>query len=152
MFFGIPMVPCIFAPRMRNIAAILLGLIAGVFTITCVQWMGNMAFPADIPYPEKRADQLTYMQHVPTMAKWMIVFSYGIAGFVSGLVATFIQGRTNFRPALIATGTIQLLICMNMMSMPHPAWMWILTFLLVVPVGYLTYRKFRVRREQSLNP
>lgn len=137
---------------MRNIVAILLGLIAGVFAITCIQWIGNMAFPAAIPYPEKRADLVTYMEHVPTMAKWMIVCSYGIAGFVSSLVATFIQGRTNYRPALIVTATIQLLIWMNMMSMTHPAWMWILTILLVMPIGYLTYRKFRIRKTNQLNP
>lgn len=132
---------------MRNIASIFVGLIAGVFVIACIQWVGNALFPADIPFPEKRSELETYLEHVPFMAKLFVLLSYGGAAFVTGIVATYIQGRTDYRPILIATATIQLLIWMNMMTFTHPVWMWIFATLLVVPVGYLTFRKFRIKDE-----
>lgn len=132
---------------MRNIASIFISLIAGVFVITCIQWVGNTLFPADIPFPEKRIEQKMYMEHVPFMAKLFILISYSAAAFVTGIVATYIQGRTDYRPILISTATIQLLIWMNMMTITHPVWMWIFTTLLVIPVGYLTFRKFRIKDE-----
>lgn len=135
---------------MRNIASIFVSIIAGVFTIACVQWVGNALFPADIPFPEKRSDLTDYMEHVPFMAKIFVVLSYGGAAFVCALVATFIQGRTDYRPILITTATIQLLIWMNMMTIPHPVWMWVVVTLLVMPVGYLTFRKYKIRDEAEI--
>lgn len=135
---------------MRNIVSILLGLITGVFTIAFIQWVGNALFPADIPFPEKREKLDAYLDHVPFMAKLFVLLSYGGAAFVCGLTATFIQGRTDYRPILITTATIQLLIWMNMMTIPHPVWMWIFATLLVMPVGYLTFRKFKISNKSEV--
>lgn len=128
---------------MRNIAATLSGLIAGVFFIGLIQWVGSTLFPADVPFPEKKSEWSTYMEHVPFLAKLSVIISYAIAGFISAMVASFIQGRTLYRPALVATGVLQLLAWLNMMSFPHPGWMWFSGSLVIVPMGYFAYRFFR---------
>jgi hypothetical protein len=128
---------------MRNIAATLSGIIAGVFFIGFIQWVGNTLFPANLPLPEKKSEWSTYMAYVPFMAKLSVIVSYAIAGFIAAMVASFIQGRTLYRPALVATGILQLLAWLNMMSFPHPAWMWISGSLVFLPMGYFAYRFFR---------
>ena len=129
---------------MKNIAAVLVGLIVGVFVIALVQYMGNTMFPADWPVPEKRADWPEFMKHVPFMAKLFVIISYALAGFTAGTVATFIQGRTNdFKPTLIITSVLQLFTWMSMISIPHPVWMWIFGTITIVPCGYWAFWNFR---------
>ncbi|ASS50002.1 MAG: hypothetical protein A3D31_10535 [Candidatus Fluviicola riflensis] len=130
---------------MKNIAAILIGLIAGVFVIALIQYMGNVLFPADLPKPEKRVDWPEYMLHLPFMAKLFIVLSYGLAGFTAGTVATFIQGRTDFKPTLIITCTLQLFTWMSMVNIPHPFWMWIFGTITIIPCGYWAFWKFKIK-------
>ncbi|MES2556179.1 MAG: hypothetical protein V4604_08520 [Bacteroidota bacterium] len=138
---------------MKNIAAILIGLIAGVFVIALVQYMGNVMFPGDLPEPEKRAEWPEFMKQLPFMGKLFIVISYGLAGFTAGTIATFIQGRTDFKPTLIICCTIQLFIWMSMISIPQPLWMCIGGTITIIPCGYWAFRKFRIKKEeQQTNP
>lgn len=130
---------------MKNIAAILVGLIVGAFVIAFIQWMGNILFPCDLPLPQKRSDWPQYMLHLPFMAKFFMIISYGLAGFVAGTVATFIQGRTDFKPTLIITGILQLFIWMSMTNIPHPFWMWIGGTIMIIPCGYWAFWKFKIK-------
>jgi hypothetical protein len=128
---------------MRNILAGILGLILGVFIIGSVQWLGNSLFPSDIPFPEDRNEWESYMEQVPFMAKLFVILAYAAGGFIAGIVATFIQGRRLYRPALVATGVMQLFAWLNMMSFPHPLWMWMLGSVGIIPMGWLAYRLIR---------
>lgn len=128
---------------MKNITAILVGLIVGAFVISFIQWMGIVLFPSDLPLSENRSERMEYMLHLPFMAKLFMIISYGLAGFVAGTVATFIQGRTDFKPTLIITGVLQLLIWMSMTSMPHPFWMWVGGTITIIPCGYWAFWKFK---------
>jgi hypothetical protein len=130
---------------MRNIAAVLIGLIIGVFVISFTQWMGNLMFPCDLPVPEKQSGWPEYMLHLPFMAKLFIIISYGLGGFVAGTVATFIQGRTDFKPILIITCVLQLFTWMSMTIIPHPLWMWIGGTITIIPCGYWAFWKFRLK-------
>lgn len=131
--------------HMKNIAAVLIGLIASVFVIALVQQLGNMLFPCDLPRPEKRADWPEFMQQLPFMAKLFVVISYGLAGFTAGTIATFIQGRTNnFTPTFVICGTLQLFTWMSMISIPHPLWMWVGGTITIIPCGYWAFWKFKL--------
>jgi len=125
---------------MKNILASIIGIIFGVFFIGLIQWMGNSLFPAPVPFPVKRSEWLTYLEHVPLMAKWFMVLSFGIGGFIAGIVATFIQGRHSFKPMLAAATLLQLLTWMSLMSFPHPIWMWMMGSIVIFPMGYLAFR------------
>jgi hypothetical protein len=128
---------------MKNILAGILGLILGVFTIGIVQWFGNLQFPADVPFPEEPEEWEFYMERVPFMAKCFVILAYVAGGFVAGIVTTFVQGRTLYRPTLVATAVMQLFAWLNMMSLPHPLWMWLLGSVAIVPMGWVAYRLIR---------
>lgn len=128
---------------MRNILAGILGLIFGVFVIGIVQWSGNRLFPSEIPFPEEREEWEFYLEQVPFMAKFFVILAYAAGGFVAGIVATFLQGRALYRPALVATVVMQLFAWLNMMSFPHPLWMWLPGSVAIVPMGWVGYRLIR---------
>jgi hypothetical protein len=132
---------------MRNILAVIAGIITGGFTIAFFQWIGTALFASDVPYPETYAEWDLYIDQLPFMSKFMVIVSYAVAGFAAGTVATFIQGRTAFRPALVATSVLQLLAWMNMISIAHPFWMWLLGSVVILPAGYFAFRYFRRRRD-----
>jgi hypothetical protein len=128
---------------MRNILAGLLGLIFGVFFIGLTEMAGSSLFPADIPAPVKRADWDTWLEHVPFMAKLFVILAYAVGGFLAGIVATFLQGRKSYRPALAAACVLQLFAWFNMMSFPHPLWMWASGTLIIIPMAMLGYHLLR---------
>lgn len=134
---------------MRNIIAGIIGLICGVFFLGLTEWAGNVMFPAGVPYPEKRADWDTYLEHVPFMAKLFVILAFGVGGFVAGVVATFLQGRKQYRPALVAACVLQLLAWLNMLSFPHPLWMWVSGTLIIIPMGMIGYH---VTRKKDPHP
>lgn len=128
---------------MRNILSGLAGLISAVFATGLVQWMGNSLFASDVPFPEKREDLAQYMQQLPFMAKFFVVLGYAVGGFVAGIVASFIQGRTYSRPGIVAAGVLQLFAWMNMMSFPHPFWMWLFGSVAIIPMSWLAFKLIR---------
>ena len=128
---------------MRNILAVIAGIITGGFTIALFQWIGTALFASGVPYPQTYAEYDTYIGQLPFMSKLMMIVSYAAAGFAAGTVATFIQGRTAFRAALVTTSVLQLLAWMNMISITHPFWMWLLNSVTIIPMGYAAFRYFR---------
>jgi hypothetical protein len=134
---------------MRNILAGLLGLIFGVFFLGLTEMAGSSLFPADIPLPVKRADWDTWLEHVPFMAKFFVILGYAVGGFVAGAVATFVQGRKQYRPALGAACVMQLFAWFNMMSFPHPLWMWVSGTLIIVPMAMIAYHVTRKKDDGS---
>jgi hypothetical protein len=135
---------------MRNILAVIAAIIIGGFVIAFFQWMGIAVFASDVSYPVTHAEYDAYIGQLPFMSKFMMVVSYAAAGFAAGAVATFIQGRTAFRPALVATSVLQLLAWMNMISISHPAWMWLMGSVVIVPMGYVAFRYSRRKNVENL--
>lgn len=125
---------------MRKILSALGGIIIGSFFVGLFQWAGHILFPATVPFPENNADWQHYMLHVPAGAKFFVVLSYAAGGFTAGLSSTFFQGRTFSRPALVSGGVLQLLAWLNMLSFPHPLWMWLTGGIAVVPMALLAFR------------
>jgi hypothetical protein len=125
---------------MRNIIAGIFGIIFGVFFIGIIEWAGNALFPSEMPFPENKEEWELYMEQLPSMAKFCVILAYAAGGFIAAVVATLIQGRTFYRPAMVATVVLQLFAWLNMMSLPHPFWMWVMGSVPIIPMGWIGFK------------
>jgi len=132
---------------MRSILAVVIGIITGAFFIAMSFTMAQAAFPADVALPQTIEEQKVFMLHVPVSAKVMILIGWLFSGFITGAVATLIQGRTAVKAPLVTAGILQLFIWMSMAGLSYPGWMWLLSTLLFVPMAYAGYLFFRKRND-----
>jgi hypothetical protein len=81
-----------------------------------------------------------WVRQLPTGAFLIVLCGWVLGAFVGGLVAAKIQPATWLRHAVLLGVLLLAASVMNMMKIPHPAWMWIGAFLFIVPGAYLGAR------------
>ena len=130
---------------MKNILAVIIGIITGAFFIAISVTMARAAFPADVAFPQTIEEQKAYMQHVPTGAKVLTLIGWLFSAFITGAITSLIQGRTSWKVPVVTAAVLQLLIWMSMMGLSYPGWMWLFATLLFIPMAYAGHYFFRKR-------
>lgn len=100
------------------------GVVAGVLVIACVQTAGHALFPAppgiDLSTPEAiRAN----IHLIPAAAIAAVGLAWASGAFVGGFAAARIALRV--WPAYAIGALVFAAALYNMMTLPHPVWMWV---------------------------
>lgn len=111
----------------RRILAVPGGLIVGIICITVVEKIGHMLYPRpDAANANDMEAMKEYVASAPFMALFFVILAYALAAFVSGYTASKIADNGKHTSAVVC-GIIFLMITIYMMmSLPTPAWFWIL--------------------------
>ncbi|MFO1063475.1 MAG: hypothetical protein U0892_06380 [Pirellulales bacterium] len=113
---------------LRSIAAVILGFVVASVLMVCVE-----SFNGKVLYPElgKAAQGLTdrakvaeLMASAPTGALLVVIFGWGLGGFVGGIVATLIAGRRSMRPGIVLAVLLTLAGLANDLMLGPPIWFW----------------------------
>lgn len=129
---------------MREIVAVALGIVTGVFFIMMGQTLTSELFPVDKSQIDTIAGKEGFMSQVPFGARLITIIGWAIAAFAGSAVTTLIQGRTSFKVTLATIGVLQLLAWMNMIMIPnHPTWMWVTGSLVFIIPGYFAFYSLR---------
>ncbi len=106
----------------RIIAAIFIGLLAGVVTVSIFEGLGHLIWPAP-PGNLKDPEYLKSIMHtIPLQAKYAVLFSWGLGIFVGGVVARLISNRAPYAALIVALGMFAAAM-VTMIAIPHPQWM-----------------------------
>lgn len=122
---------------LRRIAAVVVGLVAGVLTITLIERMTSNIYP----YPEGMDMNdmeafKAYAKSLPAAAFALVMLGHLAGSFVSGIVATLIA-KNSLKPAIIAGGIFTGVGLLNLLMLNiHPTWMWS-EMVLYIPFAYL---------------
>lgn len=134
----------------RSTIAILVGVIIGGFFITVGETFIHSTFPAKSPVPTDPALWEDYLTNeVPFISKIGIVINWAFSAFVAGIFGTWISKRITMKPMLASVGVLNILALINLLMLPHPAWMWICGLLAFLPSGLLAY--FLIRKKVEKN-
>ncbi len=111
----------------RRILAVPGGLIVGIICITVVEKIGHMLYPRPGAANANDMEAMKeYVASAPFMALFFVILAYALAAFVSGYTASKIADNGKHTSAVVC-GIIFLMITIYMMmSLPTPAWFWIL--------------------------
>lgn len=123
---------------MRRIFSVLAGLITGVVIISLVEMANGKLFPLPdgIDFNDKQAlKQL--MLNMPLGALIMVLSGWVLGSFSGGIVATIVADEKKQRMSLIVGIAFTIATIFNMMSIPHPIWMWVGGMLLILPAALL---------------
>lgn len=132
----------------RRTTAIVVGIIIGGLFIALGEALSTYIFPIATPTPTDHTLMADYMENeVPFGSKLTIVINWAISAFVAAVISTFISGRNSPKPMLAVVGVLNVLTLIQLFIFPHPKWMWISSFLVFIPIGYIAY--FLIRKKNT---
>jgi hypothetical protein len=132
--------------RVKNIIAVVAGVISGVATIFICEMINSM----NIKMPEgldmnNRAAMAAWMQTLPLSAYLVVLAGYIVGAIDGAVVATLVSGRTTARPAVIVGVVLTVAGIMNVMMLPQPGWFVAASLSVSLPFAYLGYLLARKR-------
>ena len=135
----------------RRTIEIVTGIIIGGLFIALGQALSNYLFPLEAPIPTDPALMADYIENdIPFGSKLVIVVNWAVSAFIAAVFSTFISGRDSSKPMLAVVGVLNVLTLIQLFILPYPKWMWISSFLIFIPVGYLAY--FLIRKKDTDEP
>lgn len=128
----------------RSILAVVLGIVVAGLVVAGIEAVAHALNP---PPPGLRgADAATLMAAMPTPALVNVVLAWALGSIAGGFVAAKVS-RAHPRGAALAVGLgMVALIAVNLLMLPHPAWMMACGLLLPVPLALGVGRKLAVMR------
>ena len=137
---------------MRIVFGVLAGIVSGFIVIVLMEQAGILIYPrpADFDVEDKIKLKL-FMEDLPVGAYLFLIFGYGLASLVGGLVAGFVSYVYRFRSALIVGFLLLIGGCINFFYLLpyHPPWVTVSTLCCYIPtamLGALTSRGWRPDR------
>lgn len=126
---------------LKNILAVIAGVIAAVIVIFIVEAISNMLFPPASKIDMENPEEVRKMiENAPAGALIVVIIGWAIGSFAGGLVATIISNKNKSTYALIVGTLLMISGIINLMMFTHPIWMWIFGLGVNLPFAYLGYR------------
>jgi hypothetical protein len=126
---------------LRGGAAVFLGFLSAFVVVGVTELVGMSVFPPPVKIDPNNAESLAAaMKVLPIGALVMVVLAWGLGAFCGAWVSTRISPGRQVIFGYIFGGLFLLATLVNLMGMPHPAWMWIVGLLEIFPLAYLGAR------------
>lgn len=124
---------------LRNIVGIILGLIITASFLTIILYIGWSFYP--LPEKVEFLDPKTYKFSDKTLYTGSYIFemiSYIISTFLGGVtVASIVRVAKPAYSTLIGV-IVFLLLLIKLVMIPYPFWFYIISILLILPMGYFS--------------
>lgn len=121
---------------LRNIIAILAGIIAGLISIALIEYLGQELFPtpANLVLDEELYNSDKAYEMIPLPAMLMVLLAYLIGSFIAGFTSASIGQRKSL--ALVSGFVLLLGGLINILLIPHPMWFIIFSLALFIPFAF----------------
>ena len=118
---------------LRNIIALLAGIIIGMLTIASIEYLGQDLFPTPVSLVLDEEMYLTDKAYemIPLPSMLMVLLAYMLGSFVAGFTSTFIGRRKSL--ALLSGFIFLLGGLLYILLIPHPLWFIIISLALFIP-------------------
>ena len=125
----------------RKLLAVLLGWVVAFAVVALIEAAGHKVYPPppDLDFTDSRA-VAEYLQLMPLGALFFLLAAWTLAALIGGLTACRIAGE---KPLLFATlvGSVVLAATIvNLVMLPHPAWVSISAVVGIVVATFLAAR------------
>lgn len=131
----------------RNIIAVIVGIIAAATIFIAVQSVGAMVFPLpyDLVFTDKEGVK-GMMAAFPPAAILLLAIGYILGSFAAGWISTIIGRPPNATLSVIVGVILTFGWVVNIASIPHPLWMAVSGFFLFIPFTVLGYNMAKLDR------
>ena len=126
---------------LRNVLAFVAGLAVSIAVISGFQYLNSLLFPLPAGLDPKNPDDVAaIMTQAPFLAMLGVEISYAAGAFLGGAIVATIASHRAVAFALGLGALLTVFNITNLVSIPHPLWMAILTTITFVPLTWLGAR------------
>ena len=117
----------------RTLSALLVGLICAIVIILVIEWLSHQYYSFTFPDSNNTELMKTFVNNLPFGAILWVLIAWIMGSFVGGFVASLI--KYNIWISIGISLTILCFSVINMLSFPHPFWIWINAIFWIMPSG-----------------
>lgn len=130
------------AKAIRSVLAILAGLVAGFITVGLIESANAFLYPAPAGVDLARDQEafIRYVSQLPVTAFLIVVVAEWLGVFLASWVAARLAGRAETIHGLVVGTFFLLATLINLLTIPHPVWMWVLGLGGPLPLAFLGSR------------
>jgi len=111
-------------PVVRTVVAVVVGTVVAFVLVGVIEAVGELAYPPPAGVDFRAPGQLaSYMERLPAGALAFVLAAWIVATFAGGLVAAWIARPRAALAAAIVGALVLAATIMNVVLIPHPAWM-----------------------------
>ncbi len=121
----------------RSILAIFLGWAASLVVIVLVEAASHQLFPLPPGTDVWNPADLAQGPAIPTGALALVLAAWALGALAGGFLAGRLVSKGQVRHALLVAAVVLGSAVWTMLTIPHPAWMWVAAVLLVPAGGWL---------------
>jgi hypothetical protein len=121
---------------MKNVLAVICGVIAGVAIVFTGDSITHAAYPPPASLNANDNAQINaYVSSAPFHIMLAMIIFWLLSSFIGGLTAALINRQQHKKVSTITGSILLAAAIINMMIIPHPLWMWAISALLYIPVA-----------------
>jgi len=125
----------------RNLLAAVAAFIAGAVVVAAVQWLNYVLNPPPPGLdPNNPRDLAAIMEQISLAALLLLELSYVAGSLVAGFTAGRLSRRHGAAIALALGAVYTAFNVMNLVSVPHPLWLAVLSTVTFLPLTWLGAR------------
>lgn len=125
----------------RNIIAVILGLVVATLVIMSIQMISYSLYPMPEGIdPTDTEAMRTHVQSLPPMAFLIVLLSYFMGTLIGVIVAIKVADTHHKQLALGIATVLMILGIINLFQITHPMWFNIICVLLFIPTALLGYQ------------
>ena len=126
---------------LRNVLAFVAGLAVSIAVISGFQYLNSLLFPLPAGLDPKNPDDVAaIVAQAPFLALLGVEISYAVGSLLGGAIIATIASHRAVALALGLGALLTVFNITNLVSIPHPLWMAILTTITFVPLTWLGAR------------
>ncbi|MBL9216597.1 MAG: hypothetical protein JNG83_14055 [Opitutaceae bacterium] len=111
---------------LRNILAMLAGILAGVVLVSVVQQINNRLYPTPEGFDPRNAEMMRqYIATLPPPAFLLVLLSYLVGFTVAVGLAARLSLTAHQRQGVLVAAFFGAVSFLNLRAFPHPVWFWI---------------------------
>ena len=115
-------------PVVRSILAVIMGMLVAFVLIAVVQLIGMRVYPPPAGMDPTNLESLKAARaSIPLGALLFVLLSYAAGSVAGGWLAARIAPRAPMMHAMIVAALLFGAGLMNLMTIPHPAWFWVVS-------------------------
>lgn len=126
---------------MKKIISTVAGVISGGIIVFIVEMMAHKIYP--LPEGIDLSDEASMklvMEYAPVGALLLVLLAWLLGAFVGGVVTSLLLSAELRQRQALTVGAIFLALDLsNLITFPHPWWMWVGAFIGSIPVAYAGY-------------
>ncbi len=128
---------------LKKIASVLLGMLSGFACMVIFESLASWLHPKPLNFKiENKEALIEYINNTPFISMLLVALGWCAAAFIAGLTGPIIHKQKNYLPSLICASIYMFLTGFNLITFPHPIWMWVIGLCCWFPLAWLGFKTY----------